>query len=374
MVTTGDTSERPAGSSAADRLFALVAVLVPSALAAGTLTALVVGVLLTDVTLFCWSLGGVLVAVLLMAVPARVRRRRRGRPAPRIALARIENRWVTHGEFADVPVRFDLTVAPDDAPAYRVIISEPVDLVDLADWPEGRTVVVTYDDGDPWRVELDRRPTEEWARRAAREQVGTAPERTRVKETKAGCACSAVLLGLVAGALLVLHPYWSDLKSRYGDDPPAPGATGPVVPGPGSGSRSGSTTVTTVTGSASSPSTLRTGEMRRLANTLVTGMGTETGTRITIEEKVMSAVGSKDSTADEGFPMSLRALPYELLPGLVDTARTGLGIDAPASWRIDITTEGAGPAPVVRVTVSGHGKSAYLLADAVGRITERHPA
>lgn len=142
------------------------------------------------------------------------------------------------------------------------------------------------------------------------------------------------------------------------------------MPGPSSGS----TTVTTVTGSASSPSTLRAGEMRRLANTLVTGMGTEMGTRVTIEEKVMSAVGSEGFSADEGFPMSLRAIPYELLPALVDTARTGLGVDTPESWRIDITTGGAGPAPVVRVTVAGHGKSGYLLADAVGRITERHPA
>ncbi|MFF7363843.1 hypothetical protein [Streptomyces sp. NPDC008125] len=373
MVTTGETSARPT-RSAARRLFSLLAVIVVSALAGGTLTAVVVGVMLKDGALFCGGLGGLLVSVLLVVVPARMRRSRAPVPVPRVALARIEHRRATNGEFADVPVRFDLTVAPDDAPAYRVYVHEQINLVDLADYPEGRIVVVTYPEAQPSGVELDRRPTEGWARRAAGARIDTAPEHTRVKPDDAGWSgCVAVLLGVLTGAALALLPLRSELDSRFGDAAPAPSgpsAASTVIPGASSGT---TTTVTTVTGSASSASTLRPGEMRRLADTLVTGMGTELGTRITIEEKVMSAVGSKGTSTGGALPMSLRALPYELFPGLVDSARTGLGIEDPETWRIDITPEPGSPAPVVRVTVSGHGRSAYLLADAVGRITARHP-
>ncbi|MGW1468422.1 hypothetical protein ACWCPT_29270 [Streptomyces sp. NPDC002308] len=373
MVTTGETPARPR-RPAARQLLALPAVLVLSALVGGVLTALTVGVTLRDVPLFGGGLGGLAVAVLLVVVPVRVRRRRQGVPVPRIALARIEHRRVASGEFADEPVRFDLTVAPDDAPAYRVYVHEQVGPADLARYPEGRIVVVTYVATQPWGVELDRRPTEEWARRAADARIDTAPEHTRVKPDGACWSGCAVLLGVLAGAALALLPYRGELGERFDDTPSAAAggapASAPAVPGTSGGT---TTTVTTVTGSASSASTLRPGEMRRLADTLVTGMGTELGTRITIEEKTMSAVGSKGPSTGGGLPMSLRALPYELLPGLVETARTGLGIDHPESWRIDIAPEGDGPAPVVRVTVSGHGRSAYLLADAVGRITARHP-
>ncbi|MCX5398123.1 hypothetical protein [Streptomyces sp. NBC_00102] len=374
MVTTGETSAQPV-RPVARQVLSLLAGLVVSVLFGGAPTAIVVGVMLRDVVLFWCGLGGLLVAVLLLEVPREVRSRRQGAQAPRVALARIESRQATNGEFSDVPVRFDLTVVPDDAPAYRVTVHEQVNLVDLADYPEGRILVVTYDAARRERVELDRRPTEEWARRAAGAHLATAPEHTRVKSGDACWGrCSVMLLGLLAGVALVLLTHRDGLDDRYGDGtpaPPAPSATGAAVPGPRTGS---STTVTTVEGSTTSASTLRAGEMRRLANVLVTGMGTETGTRITIEEKVMSAVGSEGPSTGGEFPMLLRAVPYELLPGLVDTARTGLGIDSPESWRIDIAPGSGSPAPVVRVTVSGHGRSAYLLADAVGRITESHPA
>ncbi|WP_327269057.1 hypothetical protein OG233_16395 [Streptomyces sp. NBC_01218] len=369
MVTTGERSARPA-RSAAREVFSLLSGFVVSGLSGGALTALVVGVILRSTALFCAGLGAVAAAALLVAVPARVRRRRKGLPVRRTALARIENRRATHGEFADVPVRFDLTVAPDGAPAYRVVVHEAVNLVDLPQYPQGAIVVVTYDEAEPWAVELDRRPTGEWARRAAGARIDTAPGHTRVKADEAGWSgCLVLLVGVLVGVALVLVPRWDELNDGSDDGPPSPSAAGPALPGPSTGS----TTLTTVTGSASSPSTLRAGEMRRLANTLAEGMGTETGTRITIEEKMMSAVGSKGVTPGGTFPLSLRGVAYELLPGLVDTARTGLGVDRPESWRIDITTDGDSPAPVVRVTVSGHGKSAYLLADAVARITERHP-
>ncbi|WP_327176706.1 hypothetical protein OG599_16340 [Streptomyces sp. NBC_01335] len=372
MVTTGETSAGPR-RSAARQLLSVLAVLVLGALVGGALTGLTVGVVLKDVALFCLGLGGLVAAALLVVVPARLRRRRQAVPVPRVALARIEYRRATHGEFADVPVRFDLTVAPDDAPAYRVYVHEQVNLVDLADYPEGRIVVVTYAESQPGGVELDRRPTEEWARRAADARIDTAPEHTRVKSEGAGWSgCAALLLGVLGGAALALLPYWGELGERFDDTSSSssgPAVTSTVAPG----ASGGTTTVTTVTGSASSASALRPGEMRRLADTLVTGMDTELGTRITIEEKAMSAVGSKGPATGGGLPMSLRALPYELLPGLVETARTGLGIDHPETWRIDIAPGGGGPAPVVRVTVSGGGRSAYLLADAVGRITERHP-
>ncbi|WP_299529356.1 DUF3592 domain-containing protein [uncultured Streptomyces sp.] len=369
MTIVGDAR----GTSAGRNWWVAVRGFLTSVLVGGALACGVVAVILESVPLFCVALGTLAVIVAVVAVVASLQRGVAPATTARTVLARIESRRATDGEFADVPVEFDLTVAPDDARAYRVKATARINLVDLPAYPEGRIVVARYRPEEPWDVEIDLRPSEEWAAKAATARIDPALVHTLVRNPESNAQwCLLVVLGLLAGAAAVVLYFWGELTE---DDTVhgSPAATGAAVPG---SSSTTTTTTSSVTASASSASTLRTGEMRRLADTLVTGMRTEFGTRITIEERVMSAVGQPTGTASEPgdpFPMSLRALPYELLPGLVDEARHGLGIDAPDSWRIDITPTDDGPAPVIRVTVSEGDRSAYLLADAVGRITSRHP-
>lgn len=84
--------------------------------------------------------GWVLPAVygLLFFLAGRPRRAREAAIAPHTALALIESLKAIGSESSDVPVRFDLTVAPDDAPAYRVEITQDINLADLPDYrPRG---------------------------------------------------------------------------------------------------------------------------------------------------------------------------------------------------------------------------------------------
>jgi len=73
-------------------------------------------------------------------------------PVKHMALAKIESRRATSGESADVPVEFDLTVQPEDGPAYRVTTSRTINLVDIPDYRPGGTVVVEYPADRPWQV------------------------------------------------------------------------------------------------------------------------------------------------------------------------------------------------------------------------------
>ncbi|MEV0279366.1 hypothetical protein AB0I22_23670 [Streptomyces sp. NPDC050610] len=60
---------------------------------------------------------------------------------------------------------FDLTVVPDDMPAYRVEVRHPLDLQDLLHRKYG---VVEYDPRHPWRVVVPNNPPGEWTARAQR--------------------------------------------------------------------------------------------------------------------------------------------------------------------------------------------------------------
>ncbi len=117
------------------------------------------------------GLGPPTVYGLLLFLAGAPRRAREAAVAPRTAFAMIEDLKVIGGESSDVPVRFDLTVAPDDGPAYRVEVTEDINLVDLPAYRPRGILVVQYPPDRPWRVRIAKRPTPEWAsppRRAGR--------------------------------------------------------------------------------------------------------------------------------------------------------------------------------------------------------------
>ncbi|MET4672543.1 hypothetical protein [Streptomyces sp. PvR018] len=353
--------------SAVRVLLAALRLTVVSAVTGGALAALVVAVIIKDVPVFLTG-GGVLVVLILIGVVAG-RRSPAGEepPAGRIALARIEDLRATSGESADVPVKFRLTVAPDDRPAYRVKIEQHINLVDIPAYRPRGIAVVEYHPDEPWKVRIVTRPTAEWSRRAEDAEIDSAPESTLVvsPDMSEGSWCMLTLFAFLAGAALLVLLFRGELfTSGDGDGAAA------KPPSSSSSSSTSRTFSTSTTVSGPSTSLLTFGVMRVTAMELEARVDTAYVTEITIEDHRMAVRG--DSTRPVSETVHLQSLPYELFPGLVREARTTLGVRDPRSWRIDVTPgSGAGAGPRVRVTVTGKEGTAHLDADATGRVTDR---
>ncbi|MFJ2209011.1 hypothetical protein [Streptomyces microflavus] len=353
--------------SAVRVLLAALRLTVVSAVTGGALAALVVAVVIKDVPVFLTG-GGVLVVLILIGVVAG-RRSPAGEepPAGRIALARIEDLRATSGESADVPVKFRLTVAPDDRPAYRVKIEQHINLVDIPAYRPRGIAVVEYHPDEPWKVRIVTRPTAEWSRRAEDAEIDSAPESTVVvsPDMSEGSWCMLTLFAFLAGAALLVLLFRGELfTSGDGDGAAA------KPPSSSSSSSTSRTFSTSTTVSGPSTSLLTFGVMRVTAMELEARVDTAYVTEITIEDHRMAVRG--DSTRPVSETVHLQSLPYELFPGLVREARTTLGVRDPRSWRIDVTPgSGAGAGPRVRVTVTGKEGTARLDADATGRVTDR---
>ncbi|MET7582518.1 hypothetical protein [Streptomyces microflavus] len=352
--------------SAVRVLLAALRLTVVSAVTGGALATLVVAVIIKDVPVFLTG-GGVLVVLILIGVVAG-RRSPAGEepPAGRVALARIEDLRATSGETADVPVKFRLTVAPDDRPAYRVKIEQHINLVDIPAYRPRGIAVVEYHPDEPWKVLIVTRPTAEWSRRAEEAEIDSAPESTLVvsPDMSEGSWCMLTLFAFLAGAALVVLLFRGELFTSGDGD-------GAAAKPPSSSSSSTSRTFSTST-TVSGPSTslLTFGVMRVTAMELEARVDTAYVTEITIEDHRMAVRG--DSTRPVSETVHLQSLPYELFPGLVREARMTLGVRDPRSWRIDVTPgSGAGAGPRVRVTVTGKEGTAHLDADATGRVTDR---
>ncbi|MFE6983412.1 hypothetical protein [Streptomyces griseus] len=382
MGTTGRASDEQGAdeingptakeSSATETLGSVLRLLLVPGVTGAALAALVVGAILERVPLLLAG-GGVLVLLILLAfLGGRRRAARRKPPVTRTALARIEDLRATSGEMADVPVKFRLTVAPepeDGRPAYRVKISQQINLVDIPAYRPRGIAVVEYRPDEPWEVRIVTRPTPEWSRRAEEAEIDSAPESTLVKDPDdgGGAWCLLGLLALLAGAALVVLLFRAELFTS-GD-----GDTG-ASPKPSSTTSSSRTFTVSTTVSGPSSAMLALGRMRETATQLEARAGTSDVTAITIDARRMEIRG--DSARPPGGTVHLQMLPYELFPALVSEARTTLGVRDPSSWRIDVTPgtgAGTGAGPRVRVTVTGAEGTAHLDADATARIVDRRP-
>ncbi|WP_052441067.1 hypothetical protein [Streptacidiphilus anmyonensis] len=120
-------------------------------------------------------------------------------------MARIESVRAV-GDGPDVPLRLDLTVAPDGRPGCRVDASAVVNLMDLDDFRVGRTVVVDQDAAHPWEVRVHPRPPAGFAAHVAQARIDSAPSETRLtapapSSPPAGHGWGGVRAGLLAAAL-----------------------------------------------------------------------------------------------------------------------------------------------------------------------------
>ncbi|WP_335939710.1 hypothetical protein [Streptomyces sp. PTD5-9] len=336
---------------------------------AGTsLAALVVGAVVENVPLF--AAGLVLPAVygLLFFLAGMPRRAREAAVAPRTALALIESREAIGGESSDIPVRFELTVVPDDGPAYRVEITQDINLVELPDYRPRGVLVVQYPPDRPWRVRIVKRPTPEWEDRAASARLDPAPGTARVVEPPQGRAFGfVVLLGLLLGAVVVVLLFRADLFDR-GDTAKPPSAARPSV---------SSTSSTAVVSSASGTvalgpgqSFLDKGELDRALGSLTRGGDTRQALTVVVQERLLSVAFSPTDTQTPGF--GPRTLPYDRFPALVEEATTALGVHSPRTWQI--VADRLTGSLVIRVVVTGPEGTASLEADGRGKVVRRAPA
>ncbi|MFW3470058.1 hypothetical protein ACN24M_00935 [Streptomyces microflavus] len=346
----------------------------PADLASGFLTAGVIGASLTA------FIGGCMVESVPMIVTGLVvpalygllfflatlpRRANEAAVAPRTALAMIESREAIRGENSDVPVRFDLSVVPDDGPAFRVEMWQDVNRVELTEYRSGGTVVVEYPPDRPWKTRIVRRPTPEWEERAAAAQVDSVPGPVMRSETPDSSFSGFLnLFGLLLGVAVVLLLFRADLFDSHKSDNGA-------LPKPSVSSSSSTITVTSVTGTVAigpGRSMLDESELRRAVESLTQAADRGHALTVVVQDRLLTVVFPPAGTKVAGFDP--RSLPYDRVAGLVEEARTALDVDSPRSWQL--TADGVTGPLTLRVVVTGDGGAGTLEADGKGEVLRRN--
>ncbi|MGW1430787.1 hypothetical protein ACWD6K_19505 [Streptomyces sp. NPDC002431] len=366
-ITPGPPSAPPTRRTPLD----LARGIVTGAVIGSSLAALVVGTVLEHVPLLVGGLAVPIAYGLLVLAAGAPARAREAAVVPRTALAMIESLRATGGESSDVPVRFDLTVAPDDGPAYRVESTQSVNLVDLPDYKPGGIVVVQYPPHRPWAVKLVKRPTPEWEDRAAAARIDSVPGPVLADEQPPGGTVGGylTLLALLLGAAGVVFGFRAEL---FGPEDPTdrpPSAAGPADPG---------TSSTTIVSAASGTVALGPGQslfdegrLRPAVDSLTKGDGKKRqALTVVVQDRLLTVVFTPAGSQAPGF--DLDALPYPRIPALVREARTTLGVRSPRTWQL--TAEGLSGALVLRVGVTGTDSVASLEANGHGEIVRRVPA
>lgn len=330
------------------------------------LAAFVVGIVIERLPPVVLGLGLASAYGLLVFLAGVPRRLREAAVAPRTALAVIESLEVVRSKDTDVPVRFDLTVAPDGAPAYRVETTQHVHVSDLPDHRPQGVLVVQYPPDRPAQVRIVKRPTPEWEERAAEARIDSAPGPALVSDPPEGSAAGfATLLGLLLGAAAVVLLFRAELFDQ-GGDVRRPSSK------PSVSSTSSTTTVTSASGTValgSDRSLLDEGELRRAVDLLLKDRKTHHAVTLVAQEHRLTVIFVSSGSAVPHF--DLRSLPYERIPGLVGTARTTLGVDSPRTWHLTAYRI-TGPL-TLRVTVTGSEGTASMEADGQGKVVRRSP-
>lgn len=346
-----------------------------------SLAALVVGFILDRGPLLVVGLVPLVPLVVIGIVTRGPGRAREPAVPRRTALAKIESLRADSTETGDVPISFELTVAPDDASAFRVKLSHRVNLVDLPDYRPRGTLVVEYPGDRPWETEIAERPTPEWTSRAATAAIDSAPESALVgvppEERAFG---GAVRVGLLIGAAAVVLPFYSDLAGPDGFGSASASPEPSVSSSSSSSPSSWSTTVTSTSVSGTvavgpDRSLLDSGELRRAVAALTKDKGKdeETGAAraitVVVQERLLTVVFAPAGTATPAF--DLAALPYARVPALVREATTSLGAGSPGTWQL--TADHLTGSLALRVAVTGPVGAAALEADGTGKVVRRSP-
>ncbi len=311
-----------------------------------TPSAFVTGIIIENVPLILTGVGLPFAYGLLRFVAGMPRRAREAAVVPRVALAKIESLRAGGTETGDVPVRFDLTVAPHGEPSFRTEARLDVNLVDLPGYRPGDVLVVAYPPDRPWKARIVE-PDAEWARRAAGATLASAPESTVAREPSAGAGPGfLVLLGILVGAAVVLLQFRAELFAPKASDASEPTEPASVT------SSSGSATVTVGPGQSLADA----GELRRAVDGLARHADVAKVLTAVVEEHRLSVVFAPTGVTVPSF--DLRALPVDRVPALVAKARSTLEVGAPQTWQVTVVPFAG--AVTLRIVVTGPDGSASL--------------
>ncbi|MFI6544501.1 hypothetical protein ACIBO9_14815 [Streptomyces prunicolor] len=332
-----------------------------------SLTAFIGGCVLERTPLIVTGLALPAAYGLLLLLAKLPHRAREAAVVPRTALAAIESLEAFRGEASDVPVCFELSVVPDDTPAFRVEIRQDVNLVELPDYRRRGIVVVEYPPDRPWKTRIVKRPTPEWEDRAALAQLGSVPGPAMKDETPRGCLSGLLaLLGLLLGAAAVLLLFRADLFDSHDAEADAPSPSISSSPS----SSSSTITVTSATGTVAlgpGRSMLDKGELREAVESLTQSADRRRALTVVVQNRQLTVVFSATGVRTAGFDP--RSLPYDRVPELVEEAGTTLGVGSPRSWQL--TADGVSGSLRLTVVVTGGGGTGTLQADGQGNVLRR---
>lgn len=310
-----------------------------------TLCALIVGVVIEYVPLIITGLGLPVVYGILLYLAGAPRRAREAKIVPVVALAKIEGLRAGGTETGDIPVDFDLTVAPDGLATFRLKITHGVNLVDIPNYRPGDVLVVRYPPDRPWKAEVVDRPPPSWEHRAAEVTIESAPESSLVREPPEGCGFAALaVLGFLLGAALVLFLFRAELFA-----PEMPART----------EETQSSVTTSSSGSATvdvDRSLLGEGELRRAIDSLARTADVSRVITVVVEDRRLTVVFAPTGAQVPRF--DLRALEADRVPALVRRAKETIDVGEPRTWQV--TTVPFGTAVSTRVIVTGPDGSGSL--------------
>lgn len=362
MPTTTRSAAPPARNTPAD----LARGLLTGGVIGASPTALVVGAVIGSVPLLVTGLALPAAYGLVFFLAGAPRRAREAAIAPRTALAVVENMEAVGGEgTTDVAVRFDLTVAPDDGPAYRVAFTQDINVADLRDYRRGGVVVVQYPPENPWRVRIVKRPTPEWEERAAGARVDSAPGPALESEPPEVSAVGFVrLLALLLAAAGVVLLFRADLFDEDAPAHPPPSSSPSSLP---------TTVVTSASGTVTlgpDRSFLDKGELRKAVATLTRGTDARGALTVVVQDRLLSIVYAPTGSQAPAFDPD--SLPYDRFPALVEEARSSPDVGSPQTWQL--TVERLTGSLTVRIGVTGTRGTSWLEADGDGEVVRRTPA
>ncbi|MGW1785664.1 hypothetical protein ACWCQQ_42270 [Streptomyces sp. NPDC002143] len=331
-----------------------------------SLAAVVVGIVIENEPLIVAGACLLAVYVLIRYLAGMPRRAREAAIPPHLALAMIESLEAVGGETSDIPVKFDLTVAPDDAPAYRVEFTQDINLADLPAYRSRGILVVQYPPDRPQKVRIVKRPTPDWEERAASARLDSAPGPARAGDPLEGGGATLVgFLGLLLGAALVALLFRADLFDQ--DD------TDTAQPFVSSSSTSSSSTITmsSLSGTVAlgpGQSFLDVGRLGRSVAALAKGVDKQRALTVVVQERLLTVVFAPTGT-QAASRLDLDSLPYDRVPALVKEATTTLGVGSPRTWQL--TADCLTGKVALRVSVTGSEGTAYLEADGQGEVVRR---
>ncbi|UMP05355.1 hypothetical protein [Amycolatopsis sp. EV170708-02-1] len=310
-----------------------------------TLCAFIVGIVIEYVPLMVTGAGLPIAYGILLHLAGAPRRAREAKIAPVFALAKVEGLRAGGTETGDIPVYFDLTVAPDGLATYRLKVTQGVNLVDLPNYRPGDVLVVRYRQERPWKAEIVERLSPEWERRVAAAAIESAPESSLVKEPEEGCAFGALaVLGFVLGAALVLVLFRAELFA-----PEAPARP----------EETQSSTTTSSSGSATvnvDRSLLGEGELRRAIDALALATDVSRVITAVVEDRRLTVVFAPSEAQVPRF--DLRAVAVDRVLALVQRAKATIDVGEPQTWQVTIIPFGT--AVSSRVIVTGPDGSGSL--------------